>query len=492
MPNRLLSKSKYLNGLQCPKYLWIACNEPERIPEPDMATQYIFDQGHLVGELAKKLFADGIDVPAESFMGNIALTKDLLQQRRPLFEAGMLFGRIYSRLDILNPVNEDEWDIIEVKSAASVKDINLHDVSFQKVCCEQSGLRVRRCFLCYINTQYVRNGEVDPQELFTVQDITDEVAITSEGIGDRIDSMLEVISSPVCPEADIGPHCRNPYECRLTDCWEGVPEQSVFTLYYGGGKAHELYRAGVIDIAGIPDGYGLSGKQDIQRACVISGQPHVDAAALRQFLSCLRHPLHFLDFETIGTAVPLFDGVRPYQNIPFQFSLHVQAAPGAEAKHYWHLADGPQDPRPELLTRLHEAIGDRGSIVVYNQSFEQGVLRDLGAAFASYRDWTEAVIGRMVDLIVPFRRFHYYHPLQRGSASLKSVLPAVTGRTYDGLAIAEGTEASLRYLSITYGDVSDEERLRTREELLVYCGLDTEGMVEIVTALRSLVGGALL
>jgi len=489
LPNRLLSKSKYLNGLQCPRYLWIACNEPERIPQPDAATQHIFDQGHLVGELAKKLFADGIDVPADSFMNNVALTRDLLQQRRPLFEAGMLFGRIYSRLDILNPVNSDEWDIIEVKSAASVKDINLHDVSFQKVCCEQNGLRVRKCFLCHINNQYVRNGEVNPQELFTIQDITGEVAITSEGIQDRIDSMLEVISSPVCPEADIGPHCSNPYDCPLADCWEGTPEQSVFTLYYGGGRAYELYRAGVIDIAGIPDGYVLSGKQDIQRACVISGQPHLDAAALRQFLYSLRYPLHFLDFETIGTAVPLFDGVRPYQNIPFQFSLHVQGAPEVQAKHYWYLADGPQDPRPGLLTRLHQAIGDKGSIVVYNQSFEQGVLRDLGLAFPSYRPWTEAVIGRLVDLIVPFRRFDYYHPLQRGSASLKSVLPAVTGRTYDGLVIADGTEASLRYLSITYGDVSDEERLRTREELLAYCGLDTEGMVQVVRALRTLVGG---
>ena len=145
----MLSKSRYLNGLQCLRLLWIATNEPKQIPEPDAATQHIFDQGHMVGDLAKKLYPGGIEVPAEDFMSNIAMTKDLLQQRRPLFEAGVLSGQIYSRADILNPVNEDEWDIIEVKSSTSVKDINYHDVSFQKLCWEDAGLKIRKCFLAW-------------------------------------------------------------------------------------------------------------------------------------------------------------------------------------------------------------------------------------------------------------------------------------------------------------------------------------------------------
>jgi hypothetical protein len=154
-----------------------------------------------------------------------------------------------------------------------------------------------------------------------------------------------------------------------------------------------------------------------------------------------------------------------------------------EAQHYWHLADSPKDPRPELLKQLHGYLGDKGSIIVYNQSFEQGVLRDLSIAFPKYSEWSEAVISRLIDLIVPFRSFHYYHPLQQGSASIKAVLPAITGQGYEGLAIADGEEASLRYLDITYGGVSEEERLRTREELLAYCGLDTEGMVRIIKRL---------
>ena len=488
MPPLMLSKSRYLNGLQCARLLWIATSEPARIPEPDAATQHLFDQGHLVGEVAKKLFPGGLDVPAEDFIGNIAMTKELLQQRRPLFEAGVLSGQIYSRADILNPVNEDEWDLIEVKSSTSVKQVNSHDVSLQKLCWEDSGVKIRRCFLAFINNQYVRNGEVNPVELFTIRDISDEVAAAGEGIRDRIVQMLGVIGDPICPEVVIGPQCSNPYTCALSECWGGLPEHNVFTLYYGGKKSHELYRSGVVDIAGIPSGYRLNDKQCIQCACVTSDRPYVNKDSVKQFLSSLQYPLYYLDFETINPAVPLFDGTRPYQNTPFQFSLHVQAAPDAEAQHYWYLADGPQDPRPDLLMRLQQVIGNEGSIVVYNQSFEQGVLRGLGRAFPLYSEWGVAVTNRMIDLIVPFRNFHYYHPLQRGSASIKAVLPAVTGRGYEGLAIAEGGEASLRYLDITYGEVSNEERFRTREELLAYCGVDTEGMVRIIRRLKEIAG----
>ena len=489
MSSTMLSKSRYLNGLQCPRLLWIASNESERIPEPDAATQHIFDQGHLVGELARKLFPGGIDVPADDFMANIAMTKDLLQQRRPLFEAGVLSGKIYSRVDILNPENEDEWDIIEVNSSTSVKEVNLHDVSFQKLCWEDSGVRIRKCFLAFINNQYVRNGEINPKEFFSVQDITGEVAVASEGIRDRIAHMLEVIGASICPEVTIGLHCSDPYDCSLTDCWDGLPEHNVFTLYYGGKKSHELYRSGVQSIADIPAGYKLNDKQRIQCGCVASGTPYVDKGAVRQFLTSLEYPLYYLDFETFGTAIPLFDGTRPYQNIPFQFSLHTQESAGGEVKHFAFLAEGRQDPRPELLVSMSRLIGNggSGSIVAYNKSFEEGVLKDLGNAFPEYAGWVDGVISRLVDLIVPFRGFHYYHPSQKGSASLKSVLPAITGRGYEEMPIGKGDDASLAFLSITFGDVSSEELARIREELLAYCALDTEGMVRIVERLREMV-----
>ncbi len=486
MKSKLLSKSKYLTGLQCPKLLWLEINDPKRLPQVDLATQFIFDQGNLVGELAKKLFPEGIDVPSDDFMGDIAATRDLLNERKPLFEAGIVAGRIYSRVDILRPANGDQWDIIEVKSSTSVKDVNIHDVAFQKHCCESRDLSVSHCYLAYINNQYVRDGEINPQGLFKIDDITDLVEEDSHGIRDRIDSMFEDMARGKCPEIGIGTHCRDPYECALTECWDFLPEQNIFNLYYGGKKCFELFDSGIFTITEIPDSYKLNGKQIIQRDCEVSGQPHVDREAINDFLGTLQYPLYYLDFETIGPAVPLFDGTRPYQTIPFQFSLHIVSNEKASPEHYSFLANSSYDPRPVFLSELKKVLGDSGSIVVYNQGFEEGILRELAKVFPEYDDWITGVRGRLVDLLQPFRGFYYYHPQQKGGASIKKVLPALTGKGYDDMEISEGGEANLAFQKIAYGDVSDEVSNKVRDDLEKYCSLDTEGMIWIVDRLREL------
>lgn len=483
---QLLSKSKYLTGLQCPRLIWIEIHEPGKIPETDPVTQHIFDQGHLIGELAKKLFPEGIDIPTEDFMGNISTTLELLKERKPLFEAGITAERLYSRVDILNPTGEEGWDIIEVKSSTSVKDVHINDVAFQRYCCNQSGLNIRKCYLILINNQYVKDGQIDPEGLFNIHDITDKVEEASVGIQNRIDGILEVINQEACPEMIIGPHCRDPYECPLTDCWDSLPEHNIFTLYYGGKKSFEMYDSGIVAVDEIPSGYKLNDKQRIQQACVASGEPHIDREAIHSFLSSLEYPLYYLDFETIGPAVPLFDGVRPYQDIPFQFSLHVVKDEFSQPEHYSFLASGASDPRPALLSELQKALGNSGSIIAYNKGFEEGILRDLEPAFPEYSDWITQVCSRLVDLLAPFRNFDYYHPVQKGSASLKAVLPAITGRGYEGLDINDGQLASISFLSATFGDMPDAERVKVMTDLEQYCGRDTEGMVWIVDKLREL------
>ncbi len=487
MASKLLTKSKYLYGIQCPMLLWISVNRKELIPVPDAATQYKFDQGHLVGELAKKLYPDGIDIPSDNFMGNINRTKELLNQRKPLFEAGVMVGNLFSRTDILNPVNEDEWDIIEVKSSTEIKDINLHDVSFQKLCWEESGLKVRKCFLAYINNKYVKNGEINPQELFIVDDITEPVGFKSLDIRDKISGMMEIINLPDCPEAIIGACCSDPYDCPLMDtCWAELPEHNVFTLYYGGKKSCELYDRGIVEIADIPKTYKLNDKQQIQLSCVANDNVHIDKEGIKEFLSGLEYPLYLLDFETFSTVIPVYDGTRPYQNIPFQFSLHIQENPGGKLQHHEYLAEGKDDPRPGLLAALHNKIGDAGSIVAYNKSFEENVLKDLALAFPEYSEWINGILPGFVDLLVPFRSFNYYNPLQHGSASIKKVLPAITGSGYEGMAIAKGDDASLAFLDMAYGNLADEEKLQIRNNLLEYCGLDTEAMARIINELYQL------
>jgi hypothetical protein len=348
------------------------------------------------------------------------------------------------------------------------------------------GLDIERCFLIHINNQYVRQGGIDPQQLFTMADITDDVADIAGIVPYRIDDMLDIIVSDKCPEPGIGKHCSDPYECAISHCWEFLPEYNVTQLYYGGQKGFGLLDDGVLAITEIPDSFKLSDKQQIQKQCVESGQPHIDKAGINQFLATLRHPLSYLDFETFNPGVPMFDGTRPYQKIPFQWSLHVVRNENAEPEHHSFLVDGPQDPRPEFLGKLKESLQNEGSIITYSMAFEKGIMTDLGNAFPGYAGWVDEMTVRMVDLLIPFRDFLYHHPSQHGSASLKAVLPALTGKGYDGMAIDNGEEASLTFQRITYGDVTEEERRKVRDDLKEYCGLDTEGMIWIVNRLRTL------
>ena len=486
MPVKILSKIKYLTGLQCPRLIWVQINEPEKIPETDPVTQHVFDQGHEVGYLAKKLFPEGLDISTDNFMGNISSTMELLKVRKPLFEAGILAGKLYSRVDILSPTDEERWDIVEVKSSTSVKDVHINDVAFQRYCCNLSGLNIRKCHLVLINNQYVRDGEIDPEGLFNIHDVTEQVEEASVGIQDKIDCILEVVGQEICPEMIIGPHCRDPYECPLTDCWGSLPDNNVFTLYYGGKKAFQMYNNGIVTIGEIPDGYKLNDKQRIQQACVASGEPYVDREAINDFLSSLEYPLYYLDFETINPAVPLFDGTRPYQHTPFQYSLHVVKDEYSQPEHFSFLANSTDDPRPALLSELQKTLGNSGSIIAYNKGFEEGILRNLAKAFPEYNDWIEQVCSRLVDLLVPFRNFDYYHPAQKGSASLKAVLPAITGRGYEDLDIADGQLASITFLAATCGDMSEAERAQVMDNLKKYCGRDTEGMIWIVEKLSEL------
>ena len=486
-----ISKSKFLWGLQCPKLLWHAYNAKHLIPEPDTQQQAVFDQGHAVGELARQLFSDGIEIGKgmDDFDGILAASKMAVRQCRPLYEAAFAFNGGYARADILNPVDNDQWDLIEVKSTTSVKDIHLHDLAFQTYLFNGAGLKIRRCILAHINPNFIRHGAIDSREFFAQEDVTSQVAELSRSIEAKLEAMSGTIRQPQHPDIQIGPHCDKPYRCPLHDrCWRILPEANVTQLYRAGAKGFGLLRDGIADLKDIPDDFALTGNQEIQRRAAKTGQPHVDKPALAAFLNQFRYPISFLDFETLATAIPLFDGVKPFQQVPFQFSLHVVPSPNGKLAHDQFLAAGAADPRPEFMRRLRDALAERGSVVAFNAQFELARLEESCDAMPQFRPWLKNVESRAVDLLPPFRGFRYYHPKQNGSASMKAVLPALTGKGYDDLAIQEGGAASLEFLRVTFGDVTEEERRRVRRQLEEYCGRDTEGMVWIVGALGKLVG----
>ena len=489
-----ISKSKYPVGCQCPKWLWYQVHRPEDIPEEDQGTQARFNEGNLVGEYAKKLFPGGVEVSWDDGLdAAVRKTQELIKARKTIFEATFThqspFGSVLARTDVLVPVTENEWDLIEVKSSTQEKDVHLVDVAFQRYVVEGAGVNIRTCSLMHLSREYVRHGDIDPKALFGTKDLTLETRPYLARVEDALQRLFFVLgtdSEP--PQVKIGPHCNNPYGCPIQDlCWGFLPENHVFNLSRIGQKAWDLLGDHILSIGDIPDDYSLTVNQRIQVECDRTGHAYLDRQAIREFLQRLTYPIYYTDFETFWTGIPLFDGLHPYDQVPFQFSVHVQESPGSSLKHRSFLADmqkGRPDPRPDFLRRLKESVGIEGSIVVYNAAFEKRILNECAEAFPAYADWVnEDILPRLVDLLVPFRSFHYYHPAQHGSASLKAVLPALTNESYDGMEIGDGQTASLEFLRISTSEVDEAEARRVRLALERYCGLDTEAEAKIIDAL---------
>jgi len=482
-------------GLQCHKYLWYQVHSKEEIPEPDFSTRFIFNQGYLVEGYAKKRFPDGIDLCKMKYIGEqLEKTKESLSRRRPIFEASISFGNSYSRVDILKPAPENTWDIEEVKSATTIKKEHLNDVAFQKHTFLNAGIKIRNCSLALIKSKYVKNGEIDPKGLFFSKDISEKVDKILKGIPGRFSEMLNMLKNPEPPDVKIGRQCDSPHGCPLKNkCWEHMPENNIFDLYGNKEKAVELYDRGILSIEDIPKDYDLTHRQKIQRKCTASREPHIDKEQIVKFLERLKEPLYFFDFETYSTAIPIYEETRPFQNIPFQYSIHVIDDLYGKSRHHDFLASGSSDPRRELLENLKTHLGDSGSIIVYYEFFEKRTLRELAEEYPEYKEWVDSILPRIVDLYRPFREFYYYSSIQQGSASVKKVLPAITKYSYKEMDIADGLSASVYFLYacghylIGKSCPTLEEIEKIRKDLIAYCRMDTGGMIHILRGLKEVV-----
>ncbi len=498
---KLLTKSRYVNGMKCSKWLWLEFNRPEELPKFSQEAQFRFNEGHQVGEFAKSLFPDGISIKEQvDIKKNNEESKELLKERKTLFEAGFIHknGMCYARADVLVPVGKDEWDIYEVKGATEVKEQYIHDVAFQKYIYESAGLKIRNCFVLHINNQYIRRGNIEPKEFFVPAPVDYEVSEEMENVESNIKRMLEIIAHKECPQFKKGEECHDD-EFGVHDSddfWKDHPECDIFDLYYGGKMARELFDKGILYIKDMQEDHFTTRpqrkQQKIQHKVHTNGELHHDKEELAKFIESLEYPLHFMDFETYSTAIPLYDNLKPYQAIPFQFSVHTIEKPGAKPKHHAFIASGDKDPRLEFAKELKNALGKDGAVLVYYQHFEKARLKEIAEFFPEQNEWVQDVIKRMVDLYDPFKNFAYYHPSQKGSASLKKVLPALTGKSYDDMDISNGTEASISYLYITHGSYDGKKATvqdikKVRADLDKYCGQDTEGMIWILDKLQELI-----
>jgi len=483
-----LSKSRFTCGLQCHKQLWWRVHEPEApelIPEP--AQQAIFDRGTRVGDVARTYVPGGelVDLPPRAIRERVSRTRRLIDQKVPaIYEASFLADGVYAAIDILERAGDD-FHLIEVKSTTGVKQEHLPDVAIQLHVLRKSGLAVPRAELMHLNRAC---AYPDLDDLFTREEVTGEVEALQAGLPDLIAEQLRMLAGSL-PEVPVGEQCRKPYDCPfLNRCWEEPPEHHVSTLYRVQRGGADLIAQGFETIDRLPPGAGLSAIQERQRRSVQTGRLIVEpglAAALREF----REPVAFLDFETVGLAIPVWDGCHPYDRVPVQFSCHRPTKDGTVYHHEW-LADGPEDPRPELAHRLVEACRGAQTVVAYNASFERQGIELLAAAVPELEEKLLAIAARLADPL-PVVRNHVYHPDFGGSFSLKAVLPAlVSGPGYEGLEVAEGATASFELERLMFhGDgMPADERERLRESLLRYCALDTAGLMKLVARLRELAG----
>lgn len=286
------------------------------------------------------------------------------------------------------------------------------------------------------------------------------------------------------PKIDIGPHCSDPYPCDFEGhCWAHIPDNSVFDLTGNGVKKFDLYQKGIVKLEDALD--TLKGKQLQQAEATLNKKVTVEKDELRTFLARLQYPLCFLDFETFMSAVPPYDGLRPYQQVPFQYSMHFRKKPGGKLHHVEFLAQAGVDPRKEFLERLLEDIPEDACILVYNKSFEISRLKDLAEQFPRRKKRIQAIIDSIVDLIEPFRQRFIYSWKQKGSHSIKSVLPAfVPGMSYEGLEIGEGGEAMEAYHEMCDLVGKPKELVKLRNALLEYCRQDTLAMIKLLEVLE--------
>ncbi|PLX85362.1 MAG: DUF2779 domain-containing protein [Desulfuromonas sp.] len=484
-----LSKSLILKGIQCQRALWLKKNPPdfEFPPQPELEAK--FAAGNAVGLLAQQLFPGGVEVPYEglSFPAQLARTRELIDDgAEVIYEASFSFSAIFVKVDIL--VRDGAaWQIHEVKMGTSVKDVNLDDVAIQRYVLNGCGLSVSKSFLVHIDNSYVRRGAIEADKLFASEEISLKVAARQQSMTELVAERRETMGETAEPDIDIGPHCNDPYACDYIPwCWRHIPEDSIFDLRGSGVDKFDLYSRGIVRLQDVPLDT-LNAAQRQQAEATLNRQDATDPQRVTAFLETLWYPICHLDFETFNTPIPKFDGTRPYQQVPFQFSLHVQESAGAEPRHFEYLAPPDGDPRRELIERLLAVVPVDACVLTYNQAFEKGVLRELAKTFPDLAEAIDERLANVRDLMVPFRRRDVYRWQMRGSYSIKEVLPAMVPElSYAGMAIADGMAAMEAYHEMCA--LEDPVALaELRRAMLEYCRLDTLAMVRILGELEGIV-----
>ena len=482
-----LSKSQYTKYRDCHKHLWIYRNKKEVLTPPDAAQQKIFDRGHFIGELAWKRFPggvlikDGYKKPQEA----IKRTQELMAQGVPaIYEAAFSYNGILVFVDILEKTPTG-WNLVEVKSSGRKIDaIYVDDISIQRYVLSHCGITPEHCYLMHINSDYfMTTDEPDLSQFFLLTPMDSEL-FSDEDIEENLAAIEKLLAEPE-PKVELDKSGCDGCECH-DYCWKDMPEDSVFDLLRS-NRAREYMAQGILRIADLPPNSFDNDKYNRWIEVCRTQQPYIDKSAVAAWLNKLNYPLYYLDFETTQPVVPLWKYSRPYQQIPFQFSLHVQREPNGKFEHYEYLSTGKEDPRYGCVKALLEYIGKAGTIIAHNAAFEKSRIKEMAHDLPlpekdakRLQEMTE----RFADTGDVFKQ-DYLHPKMHASWSIKKVLPAlVPEMSYEGMAVANGGDAMDAFDVLYAGKLPPAELEQLRKDLLKYCEQDTWAMVKIVDVLR--------
>ena len=486
---RNLSKSKLMAFRQCEKRLWLEIHRPD-LRQDSEATKANFREGHRVGEIARQLYdPEGagqlIDAQSEGYAGALARSIELLGSAKPIFEAGFAAKGALAFADVMLPADQSgrrAWRMIEVKSSTSVKDYHREDVAIQAFVARSAGVPLEAIALAHIDSSWTYPGGGDYRGLLREQDLTAEAFACGAEVQSWIEKAQGIARLPVEPEITTGGQCAVPFECGFLDHCRSQEPQAEFPVRWLPRIQSEALRTliegkGAADLRDVPDDL-LNGQQRRVKACSLSDEVYFDAQGAAAELARHESPAYFLDFETIRFAVPIWQGARPYQTVPFQFSVHRLSADSV-LEHRPYLDLSGDDPSKALAEALIAACDERGPVFVYS-SFEATRIRELAERYPELKAPLLAIKDRIVDLYRIAQRC-YYHPSQKGSWSIKDVLPAIApDMRYDALpGVKDGGMAMEAYLEAISTATSRARRDQIADELRQYCALDTQAMVRL-------------
>ena len=474
-----LSKSKFLAAFQCRKRLWLEIHDKAKATPIDKVQEAIFNQGHFVGDLAMEEYPNGIEITSDylDIPKGIKITKEVLKKNPPaIFEGFFRYNNVLVRPDIMVNNNNGSWDFIEVKSSTKLKAENIRDVAIQTYVLMGSDIKIRDSYLMHINKEC---QFPNLNNLFDLENLTDKIIPFVSEMEDSLQNLRLMLDIKKEPDISIGTHCTKPYNCSFKEyCWKDVPKYSVFNIpSMRLNKKEELYKKDLISIQDVGKNYELKNRQKDFFDSYVNKKPIINKEAINKELNSLEYPLYFIDFETFSPAVPQFEGLRPYEKYPFQYSCHIMDE-NHNILHKEYLHRDTQDPRLPLAESLINTLGKKGTIIAFNAAFEKGVIQNLAEQFPKYENQLIDINKRFWDQLIIFRKYYMDYQF-KGSNSLKSILPIlVPGTHYSDLDVSDGNQAQVAWSKmIAMSDSLDKEILIT--QLLEYCKLDTLAMVEI-------------